>query len=273
MDNFEGEKLLDKIYQDLYNSKSVQHTRKNKDSRAESIRRYMDRLERVHGKANTEHKKELIKKLYYDKYIIEDKNIPEWEDKERIIADQKESLSKLIDYLTDDNANYPMWAKYWVFQGMLRMGPYDDLRGVYSKRSAKTMAPFLEVNPGLIARCIDNVIKMVKKSELTEAELNGLMEIESFQKLYTLYEKQYKDNIKNSEKENEGIWIKYNQGNSEDAIRLAKSLEGMNTGWCTASTETAIGQVCGGGGYRGGDFYVYYTKQNEEYVVPRIAIR
>ena len=92
MDNFEGEKLLDKIYQDLYNSKSVQHTRKNKDKRAESIRRYMNRLERVHNKANTEHKKELIKKLYYNKYVTEYENIPSWEDRETIISNQKEYL-------------------------------------------------------------------------------------------------------------------------------------------------------------------------------------
>ena len=36
MYNYEGEKLLDKIYKDLYNSKSVQHTRRNNDRREES---------------------------------------------------------------------------------------------------------------------------------------------------------------------------------------------------------------------------------------------
>ena len=71
MDNLEGEKLLDKIFKELFNSASVKHTRNNNDTRAESIKKYMDRLERVHGKANTKHKKELIKNLYYQKYVID----------------------------------------------------------------------------------------------------------------------------------------------------------------------------------------------------------
>ena len=103
MYNYEGEKLLDKIYKDLYNSKSVQHTRRNSDRREESIRRYMDRLERVHNKANTEHKKDLIKELYFDKYVISEEKIPSFADKEVVIAAQKKSLSRWIDYLTDEN--------------------------------------------------------------------------------------------------------------------------------------------------------------------------
>ena len=36
----------------------------------------------------------------------------------------------------------------------------------------------------------------------------------------------------------------------------------------------AINQICGGGGYLGGDFYVYYIlDKNNEYKIPRIAIR
>ena len=35
----------------------------------------------------------------------------------------------------------------------------------------------------------------------------------------------------------------------------------------------AINQVCGGGNYSGGDFYVYYTKEDDKYTMPRIAIR
>lgn len=273
MGNYEGEKLLDRIYKDLYNSKSVQHTRENRDQREESIRRYMNRLERVHSKANTEHKRNLIKKLYFDKYVISEEKIPSFADKDIIIAAQKKSLSRWIDYLTDENARYPMWAKYWAFQGMLRMGSYDSLKGVYTKRSAKTTAPFLDMNPELAAQCINNVIKIVNRDNLSEVELMGLIEIDSFQKLYTLLEKRYKEKQKEIEKSVDGIWVKYNRGNEEEAIKLAKSLEGMNTGWCTASEETAIGQLCGGAGYYGGDFYVYYTKQNNEYIVPRIAIR
>ena len=233
----------------------------------------MDRLERVHRKANTEHKKNLIKRIYYDKYVIKKENIPFGQDANIVISTQKERISQWLDYLTDENAKYPMWAKYWAFQGMLRMGNYDELKGIYSKRSSKTVTPFIEVNPELVAACIDNVIKMVNKDNLTENELNGLIEIESFQKLYTLLEKKNKEKNRETVREDEGVWVKYNKGSRDDAIKLSRSLEGMNTGWCTASTDTAISQLCGGGNYRGGDFYVFYTKQNDEFVVPRIAIR
>ena len=49
---------------------------------------------------------------------------------------------------------------------------------------------------------------------------------------------------------------------------LWKSLQGKNTGWCTAGEEVAKSQL------ENGDFYIYYTKdKNDEYNNPRIAIR
>ena len=74
--------------------------------------------------------------------------------------------------------------------------------------------------------------------------------------------------IRNHERcwSNVGIWKKYNQG--ENYQELWKSLQGKNTGWCTAGEETCKSQI------EGGDFYVYYTKDEEgNYTNPRIAIR
>ena len=109
MDNFIGEKFLDKLYSNLYMSDVVQHTKENKDKRYEAIRKYLDRLEKIHKEANTETKMKLLKSLYYDKYVISKDVL--WEkykakatnrtDKERlktainnIILNQKESLDK-----------------------------------------------------------------------------------------------------------------------------------------------------------------------------------
>ena len=62
------------------------------------------------------------------------------------------------------------------------------------------------------------------------------------------------------------MWIKYDKGSSAD--ELVDSLNGKNTGWCTAGHSTATSQL------RGGDFYVYYTKdQDGQMSNPRIAIR
>ena len=89
----------------------------------------------------------------------------------------------------------------------------------------------------------------------------------------------------------EGTWVKYDQTQSSDysdsyeedgeytddafvdadndtAMSLSQSLYGKRTGWCTAHSGTAAGQL------REGDFYVYYTLDDQgNYTIPRIAIR
>ena len=140
--SYNGERFLDVLYTQLYKSEEVEHTKESKDTKEESIKRYMDRLEYIHSKANTQNKKDLIKKLYFDKYVIKKENLPFYIDdtnKEGIIESQKKSLSTWIDYLTDKNAIYPMWAKYWVFQQMLKMGTYDEVNGKYTKRTKNTV--------------------------------------------------------------------------------------------------------------------------------------
>ena len=271
--SYNGERFLDVLYTQLYKSEEVEHTKESKDTKEESIKRYMDRLEYIHSKANTQNKKDLIKKLYFDKYVIKKENLPLYmydTNKEGIIESQKKSLSTWIDYLTDENAVYPMWAKYWVFQQMLKMGTYDEVNGKYTKRTKNTVNPFIEVNPEVIAKCIGNLTALLGNEKLSSQQIRKLVSNISFEKMYIEYQK----NIKEQYKSNEGIWIKYNQDSKEDAKKLALSLEGHNTGWCTASESTAIAQLCGLNGYGGGDFYVYYTKDEEgNYKIPRIAIR
>ena len=271
MDDYKGIDFLDKLYKNLYTSDEVQHTKENNDKRRETLQKYMDRLEKVHKKADTDTKKELIESLYYDKYVIKKENINDAENRELIINGQKKSLKMWLDYLSDENTIYPTWAKYWAFQGMLKMGTYDDIKGIYTKRNSKTISPFVECNPEIVAKCIESIIKLVHDEKIE----NEITKNDSFSKIYTIYEKKYKSNIIEKSDSNEGIWIKYNKGNKEDAIKLCKSLENKNTGWCTASEEVAIKQLCGP--YEtedGGDFYVYYTKdKNDKYTLPRIAIR
>ena len=111
---YNGERFLDVLYVQLYKSEEVLHTKENKDTKEESIRRYMDRLESIHNKSNTKSKKDLVKHLYFNKYVIKEENMPWYmDDNERqgIIEAQKKTLGAWIDYLTDENAKYPMWAK------------------------------------------------------------------------------------------------------------------------------------------------------------------
>ena len=125
-----GIRFLDKLYGNLYMSDVVQHTKENKDSRVEAIRKYLERLENLHKFATTESRKEYILDMYFDKYIIKEENIPYGVDKQKVIEAQKKRLKAWIDYLTDPTTTYPMWAKYWAFQGMLKMGSYEDRKSV-----------------------------------------------------------------------------------------------------------------------------------------------
>ena len=67
----------------------------------------------------------------------------------------------------------------------------------------------------------------------------------------------------------DGEWVKFNQSDDpKEGKKLANSLHGHSTGWCTAGEGMAQSQLAGG------DFYVYYTKSEDgQYSVPRVAIR
>ena len=273
--DYRGEKFLDKLFSNLYMSDEVVHTKNSVDNRNEAIRKYLERLERVHKNSNTETKKKLLESLYFKKYVIKEENIPNKYDKEDIINNQKKSLKMWLDYLSDETSSYPIWAKYWAFQGMLRMGTYDEAKEIYLKRDKKTMAPFVPANPEIIAKTIEVISQLVNDEKLPNDLEKEININDSFRKIYSLFEKKYKNNIVNRDN-NDGIWIKYNKGLKEDALRLCKSIENKNTGWCTASESYAIKQVCGpyNDSAHGGDFYVYYTKdKDEKYTNPRIAIR
>ncbi|MEE3342775.1 MAG: DUF4116 domain-containing protein [Bacilli bacterium] len=292
MNNLRGEEFLDKLYNGLHMSDEVMHTAENKDSKAEKIHRYMERLERINKEAiKRDNDINNLKYLYHRKYVIKKENLPKFmsdEDKEGIIKKQEESLDKWLNYLLDTNATYPTWAKYWAFQGMLKIGTYDEANDIYQKRSKKTIAPFIEADPEIIAKCIEVVSSYVDKKKIDDNNLEKLVESGNFSKLYTLFIKNKRKKVFRADNIDDGIWITYHHETIEEAeekekngitpeyIKLYNSLQGYNTHWCTAgSKEMAKSQICGNSSsYLGGDFYVYYTKdENGEYKIPRIAIR
>ncbi len=282
-----GEDFLNKLYRDLNLSEEVQHTAKGTRDKNESVKRYMDRLERVHSKASGSLiDLDKLKTLYHRKYCIRKEDLPDssMEDK---ITKQEESLDRWIDYFVSDGARYPMWAKYWAFQGMLKIGSYDRDAGIFQKRSKKTLAPFIEVDPELIDKCMEEVILYVGTKKVNDEELEKLVSSGNFSKLYVSLLAKKQENALSAGNMEDGKWIKFSGESHEEAerklragiepeyLRLFKSLQGYNTRWCTAGSElTAREQICGGNEYAGGDFYLYCTKdENNEYKVPRIAIR
>ena len=72
--NYDGEKFLSKLYNDIHIKQSVIHSSSVSDKKLEKIKKYLEREEKVHKKALNRGKLDLLKKAYYDKYVI--KEIP-----------------------------------------------------------------------------------------------------------------------------------------------------------------------------------------------------
>ena len=291
--NYQGEKFLDKAYKDLHLSEIVMHTANKSDDKYQKIEKYMKRLEDVTKRVSEHDKINLIKMYYYKKYVIKEQNVPEsyfrkqekialdrgyghvkYDEKtkkqeiEHIINEQKASLDTWLDYFfSKDTDMYPTWFKYYVFQGMLKLGYFDKEKNSYTKRTESTVKPFIELNREALSLIYSELIKFLNKESIDDEKLNTLINNGSFSKLYS-YAILKLDSVKDDGfKSDDGIWKKYNQGSNPGI--LFNDINGKGTGWCTAGgIGTARAHI------NGGDFHVYYTKDREgNYTKPRIAIR
>ncbi len=267
MNYFYGEAFLDKFFTDLYMSDEVQHTKDNKDNRLQAINKYLDRLTRIHSKADTESKKRLLEKLYYDKYVVKEEDLPNNIDKKAVIEVQKKSLSQWLEYLSSKETDiYPSWVKYWAFQGMRKLGSFDGIKESYQKRDKNTLAPFVDCNPEIVTKCMDTIMNLVKGLEINDDIEEKLNKTDSFKRIYTTFKNRYKKKITSNKDNLDGIWIEYT--NTPESIdKMIKSIEDKNTGWCIASHNRADAYA------EHGNFYIYYTKDNDNnYTIPRIVI-
>ena len=170
---------------------------------------------------------------------------------------------------------------------MLKIGKYNDFKKTYNKRSSETLVPFIEVNPTVLANTISILIDFIGEEKITDESLEKLIRSGNFSKIYTTLLKSYKEKaILNSNKE-DGKWITYKYETNEEVnekekegiepeyMKLYKDLQLYNSRWCTADNKkTSKSHISGGVDYKGGDFYVYYTKDaDDNYVISRIAIR
>ena len=256
-------KLIDKLYSDLYISKEVlHHGSNNKYDKFNNIKLYMDKLDDIHNKIfKLQRHIEYLKKCYYDKYVIKRENIKESYYKHKlqialengygcieltdklkkkyqdeIIENQKHSLDIWLDYLFSDSCTYPSWVKYWVFQGMIKLGSYNQEKGVFNKRTKHTTDPFIELNEEALKQSIDLITIFLNKEKIDNDYLELLVSSGSFKKIYS-----YAIKSKKKENKNIGIWIKYDK--NSDYLELLESLKGYNTKWCTTGKGTAIDQL------------------------------
>ena len=288
--------IITKLYKNLHMTESAMHGMRESDKKRDKILNYFERLEKVHQKVSESKREEdlkLLKKFYYNLYVIKPEDIPNsYFEREKqirrergegnieitperkqtlinqIIEDQKESIDKWIEYFLfdEESKSYEMWEKYWVFQGLQQLGKYNKETGKFSKRDKHTVYPF----PPVEREAVFNTIKLMEeyiKDKKGDSEIRSALGSGNFK---TLYEYSIKMIMNKGEKQSNttlGKWVKYEQGS--DHHKLRDSLQGYYTGWCTAAGENfAKGQL------ENGDFYVYYTlDENGEAKVPRIAIR
>ena len=288
--------IISKMYKDLHNSERVLHVSKESDKKRERLLNYFNRLEEIHKRVAVSKNKsdeKLLKGFYYDLYIIKPEDIPESyfqnqvklarergygnieltnEDKKRmtdqVIEDQKHSLDKWIEYFLydEESKSYEMWEKYWVFQGLQSLGKYDKETYKFSKRDKTTVYPFPPVEREFIFTTLHLMEDYIKDKKGDE-EIKSALSSGNFKMLYEYVIKQSMLKDKLQSNTTSGKWVKYEQGSDYNILR--DSLQGYYTGWCTAAGENfAKSQLAGG------DFYVYYTLDNNgEAKVPRIAIR
>ena len=288
--------IISKMYKDLHNSERVLHVSKESDKKRERLLNYFNRLEKIHKRVSESKNKsdeKLLKGFYYDLYVIKPEDIPESyfqnqvklarergygnirltnEDRKRmtdqVIEDQKHSLDKWIEYFLydEESKSYEMWEKYWVFQGLQNLGKYDKKTYKFSKRDKTTVYPFPPVEREFIFTTLHLMEDYIKDKKGDE-EIKSALGSGNFKMLYEYVIKQSMLKDKLQSNTTSGKWVKYEQGSDYNILR--DSLQGYYTGWCTAAGENfAKSQLANG------DFYVYYSLDNNgEAKVPRIAIR
>ncbi|MCX6805126.1 MAG: hypothetical protein NT114_00310, partial [Patescibacteria group bacterium] len=277
---------------------------------------WMSILERTHGHRDDPRVLERIKEGYHKQYVIKTDNIPEgvfglevkiarergdgnippYEEfkagkTQEIVSAQQASLDRWVDYLTSEDADaagYPMWAKYWAFMAVTKMGrmqkyPKEDgtIEVKFRERDEHTAAPFPELNSKALAQTIEAMQRHLEQQGLPKAErqldnssrvlsdeqFRQFINSGSFAQLYGQFLAENPSITTERLQDTRGEWVKYQQGS--DATDLYQSLQGHTLEWCTAGAlDTAQSQV------EGGDFYVYYSfDASDQPIIPRIAIR
>ena len=284
-----GEEFLNALYQDMHMNPEVMFTADKSDTPVEKIGKYLDRVERVHDKAQeSSHKMERLKHLYYEKYVIKelpdsflrlkkkiaiDKVVENFEITSSMMKqwlsevqeNQKSTLDRWIDFLSS-NQTYPTWFKVYAFRGMLKLGKFDKSTGEFGRRSKNTTDGFADLNPEALELVYQTLTAEIGSDKvLTNENLEALEHGESFKRLYEhfLGEVVLREDEFNPK---EGVWKRYERGSSTGF--LIDDIEGAITGWCIAGSGYSTMYL------KDSDIYVYFVKGiNGGFTDPRIAIR
>ncbi len=240
-----------------------------------------------------------FKDVLYQKYITKPENIPEsyWKNQQRIareqghgdvdvtdetkcelteviVADQKSSLNSWIDYLASPDAVYPDWLKYYAFRSILAMAEYDKEKKLFPERNKGTTKGFPDINREALAIILDALQKKhagkpsspMPGIEQTDMErFQSLLQGESFPKLYAWAIEKLTPISQELLMNTTGVWKTYKKDSPH--MPIVTSLQGHNTGWCTAGESVAEKYL------KAGDLHVYYSiDETGTFTNPRAAI-
>lgn len=274
---------LNNIYDKTLKNEIIKYKSKNKNI---SLSIYLKKLNDISIKAYNLNKEKLLKKFYYKKYILRKENIPKLyyrtyeknylqqnyyfrtiedfynEKEEQLIKNQKESLDRWIDYLM--KSDYPIWFKYFIFQGITRIGNYDINKKKYTKRTKNTVNPFIEINDEAINLIFEEINKYLNEKTIEDKTLFNFINNGNFLKIYSYTINKIRK-CKKIDDFNNGIWkIYYKDSNPENLLNDIYSKE---TGWCIAYTIETVKSYL-----NKGNIHIYYTKdENNKYTNPRIT--
>ena len=216
-------------------------------------------------------------------YSKEQKEQERRQQAEAVLADQEASLEQWVDYMASEDSSYmPDYIKYWVFRSVSELSEFDKEKGEFPKRSKGTVKMFPDINQEALQYAIEAVeIRATGEqfmfdrfeADLSDEQKNAFRKAltnENFAKMYGWANEQIHPIAKHLLPITKGTWVKYDQDSdgTENYKQLNSQIRGRGTGWCTAGENTAKTQL------EAGDFYVYYTEDDEQDpLIPRIAIR
>ena len=176
------------------------------------------------------------------------------------------------------------------------MGVYDTTWELRQRKESvqktrqRYYRTFPELNAEALAYVYDSIDQGLNRVEsIDDQKMSALLQSANFSKMYSHAMLEVTPASVERREITDGSWRKFDQiegsytpdytmdnneatdasvVDNETAMELATSLRGHGTGWRTAGTRTATHQLTGG------DFYVYYSKDEDgNATVPRIAIR
>ena len=160
-----------------------------------------------------------------------------------IIAEQERTIAPWVNYLSDKDCPYPTWFKVYAFDGLSRMGLYNDNTKEFEKRDKHTVGRFPNLNPEILAKVYSHINDFFSQDSSAwfekhpeDEKLSVLVKSGNFNKLYSKELLDTKVIMKAPERTEDvqGDWFEYKLGDEEQISRLAEG-----TRWCIADPHTA----------------------------------